>query len=231
MENVQKKKVKFEWIIILGLSICLIGVFGFIVYDKIIKESKVEENQIENKVNITAEMDIRMSNFDMIENIVRLSESKEGNLFADSNMRIEYLHYVIQKNKLNGTAGLDYSQGFAYVSREIYENKYYELFGDLYNLNSDLSTMNSNKIIECSQFSDLPVGNYMCWNPVYKLSDVEYDFELTNKVLDNNTYILSGVYTMFQFNTDVMKENGTFEVKYVIKDDSFALSSVVLKKN
>ena len=61
--------------------------------------------------------------------------------------------------------------------------------------------------------------------------DVEYDFELTNKVLDNNTYILSGVYTMFQFNTDVMKENGTFEVKYVIKDDNFALSSVVLKKN
>lgn len=236
----EKKKINVQLIIIVILVICLIGTSGFIVYDKFIKDNSSvtdSENDIEGKlengkVTITPEIEAKVTDFTALESFGKVidSEFRNKNVFDDAYVRVDYVTHIIQtiEKSCMWTSGAT-RQETPYVLYDTYKKKYESIYGDLYNLETDLQAeyVGLSAGRDCDD-PELSGGNYICWMGTRGVNPSQLKMELNDKNIEDNTYILSGTYNIGIINTDVISETGTFEIKYVIENNDAYLSSFIM---
>ena len=229
-------KQRKEIIIIVVLTLLLLGSVGYIVYDKVFQNDSVNgevtddvTDDSSDAVVVTKEMDARMSDISMIEGFLKIKNVKNENVVGTATHRIEYLQYVIAKKELYKMTDAGIMQEMAYVTKSVYAEQYDIIFGDLYDLDDDLSTASSTStpIDYCNKVDpDINNVDYVCWNPTLGVSGNNYTLTITSKNLEENMYKISGNYVLKE--EESFLESGTFEISYFISNGRESLSSIIL---
>ena len=239
MKN-EKGKVKVELIIIIILAICLAFAGGFIIYDKFIKEDtavvedndeKVSEN---NKVEITTEIDTKVTNLTSLEGYLVGKTVRNTNIFGDAYTRLDYVTYTIQtvENSCKWTSGT-LSQAVPYVAFDDYKQKYSNIYGNQYSFYDDMKQENISTVADtdCGNMDQElnDDGSYVCWMGTRGISGITLSLNLTDKKFESNIYTLTGTYNLNDGDENL--EKGTFEIKYVIEDGNAYLDSLIMYSN
>jgi len=234
MEKNEKKTVKVELIIIIVLAICLVFAGGFIIYDKFIKEDAaiVEDNNEKdnenNKVEITTEIDAKVTNLTSLEGYAVGKSVRNTNIFDDAYTRLDYVTYTIQfiEKSCKWTSGI-ISQDVPYVAFDDYKQKYNNIYGKQYSFFDDMKQENIGMVAntDCGNMDQElnDGGSYICWMGTRGITGDTLKLTIVDKKLEDNIYILTGTYNLSN------SESGTFEIKYVIEDNEAYLNSFIMR--
>lgn len=232
-------------VLIIVLSIIVLCLGGYLVYDKIIlndNNGEVVDNNENNSSEGNDDVDNNNneeSNYDykMIDSLlneylggyINRVDVDGSNVIGTSEGRLTLLDLILTQLKLCTWHDDGTIQAFPYVTYDTYRNKYIEVFGNYANLASDLENVSSSIANDCS-YSSLSANN-ICWNGNWGVTGDKR--ELTSaKVLNsgNDSYKIIGTYARYDYEKTVI-ETGTFEIEYVKNSNSKYLTSIKLIKD
>lgn len=229
-------------IVVTLLAVAVIGLIGFIVYDKVVDkpndpsveennketDKKNEQNKEENN-NSDKNDEYNYSNIDKDLNkylsfFINFRGKTNGtNLLATAEGRLELLNSYLMENELCIWHDDEIMQRFPYVKYDSYSSKYKALFGSENDLDTDLKNVDGTVANDCSDVSSIS-GKNICWNGNWgdKLTDIELNSTKVSNISDN-IYSIIGNYT-----NKATAEVGTFEIQYVKTNSTKYLTSIKL---
>lgn len=214
--------------LVVVLVILVLGLMGYIVYDKGLifnNENKVEENNKGNEVDNeefvehSVPTDMNLVSTKLNENglnfyLMRVYHSwrNNGNLLNDSSNKLNLLNIYLARNDLTAV-GCDYQ--CAVISLETYKDKYAEVYGSLDNFEYDTNNASAPVFGISDGYWDVPTG-YVHWNMVWGVSSYNINLEATSVTYDenNNNYVISGNMMAIQDGSNIGSK-GTFTITYV----------------
>ena len=226
MEN---KKNGILMVIIILLVVALLGTVLYIVYYKGLifsNETEIEEQeQQEEKYDYT---EISDTLNEKIATFIAYRGNDDGiDILSTPSKRLELIDYLIMGTNECLIYDNGVMQAYAYTSKEVYKNKYYEVYGDNYSLDNDLKNVNSG----VADANDNNLGeNYISWNNTWGTSGTKYKLIAQNITVENEVYSLTGAYIKNNYD-NVLESDGTFEITYTKKDNVKNIESIILRKN
>jgi len=146
-----------------------------------------------------------------------------NNMLDDKEIRIQYIQYLLMSEKMVNNSSSKDGQSFPYVKESVFKNKYNdELDTTKYNYEND---KDSNHFFDCNNHEETKNKDYKCWNGTWGVYGNNIYFYEKNRNESNNIYTISGNYKR------TTKESGTFEIKYIIRNDKKYLSSIIVNNN
>lgn len=227
--------MKKELVIIIILATCLLGLGGFVVYDKFLKdEPATEENNNEQNGKdvdaINSDIEKRVMDLSVIEKFLDYGNfefESNKNVLDDAYNRLDYVVLSFKDNYNSTSDEYGQLQSMAYVSYNDYQNKYNEIYGPLYNFEDDLNNSNGAIYDDCAEdYAELSNGNYICWmHP--GITGTKTKMTINNKKFNDNIYTLDGIYNITSSNGTEKVKDGTFEIQYIIENNKEYLSSII----
>lgn len=207
--------------LVVFLVILVLGLIGYIVYDKGLifnNTNEVEENNKGNEIDneevleqsVPNDMSLVSTKLDEfgLNRYVMFVQSNwdKGNLLNDSSNKLNLLNAYFMKNNLF-TSGCD--DQCAIVSLDTYKTKYAEVYGSLDNFEND--TNNASAPV----FSTAQAG-YAQWNKVWGTSSYSITLQATSVTYDeiNKNYVIDGNIIDVQDGNSIGSK-GTFKMTYV----------------
>ena len=238
--------------VLIGLVVFLVaiilGLVGYIIYDKELildNENKIEENNKENETNkeevieqsVPTNMNLVTSKLDELGlNQYVMHEywnwNKE-NLLNDSSSRLTLINAYFMKNNLT-SSGCD--DQCAIISLDTYKAKYEEVYGSLDNFENDTNNSPATvfSISDGNNNWNIPNG-YVHWNKVWGASEYVINLQATSVTYDENNknYVIDGNMMATQWNNDTESfvsfgSKGTFKITYVNDDTKRYLTSITI---
>lgn len=235
----EKKNNVGTIIIIVVLVLVVLGLCGYIAYDKgiifnnneteetnTVNEKDEEENKVPEEIEETENYDYVEISAQLSENLsdflVRYAYNNGVDLLSLTDLRLGLVNLLLDDVQVynNGTV-----QPFPYVSYDKYSAKYKELYGDNYSLETDLANVSSVAIADRN--NEYVGENNISWNNT-GVSGSTYALRAQNISYDSGAklYTLSGTYAKTDFDGSV--SNGTFTIKYTKSNNVKNLKSIVL---
>lgn len=216
------------------LVMLVLGMGAFIIYDKVINKTNEPNSEENNKVDNNDSNDITEYDYadinktlnNNLSNFINFRGKTDGvNLLANAEGRLEILNAYLMQNNLTSKYDDGIMQPFPYVSYDVYKTKYVELFGNGYNLDTDLKNVSGPVANDCDDVDSLS-GKNICWNGTWgdTLNDIVLNSTKVSNISDNN-YSIIGNYV-----NNGNSETGTFEIQYVKTTNAKYLTSIKLMK-
>lgn len=220
---------KKNGLLIVIIILLVVALLGTVLYDKGLifsNETEIEDQeQQEEKYDYT---EISNTLNGKIATFIAYRGNEDGiDILSTPDKRLALIDYLIMGTKECLIYDNGVMQAYAYTSKEVYKNKYYEVYGDNYSLDNDLKNVNSG----VANANDNNLGeNYISWNNTWGTIGNTYMLIAQNIIVENEVYSLTGTYIKTNID-NVLESDGTFEIKYTKKDNVKNIESIILRKN
>ena len=219
--------------IVIILSVIILGLGTFIVFDKVLEnksESNIQENnQLEtNKdqvqsydyAKITEEVNDKLLSFITY----RASSKNNTDALDTADFRLDLINSLFMNDNKMNMYNDGVMQSFPYVSYDDYKNLYLEVYGNNYSFEEDLS--NASKTVANQNNQYIPSGN-ISWNGTWGGAS-KYNLTAENIIYDESSkyYTLTGKYIV-----EDNSETGTFQIVYNKENISNYLKSIIITQN
>ena len=224
----EKQNNSKTWIIMtITLAILILCVVGYISYDKFRLENKIKEkNVIEEtdskkkteaeKPNVSENLSERLKNF------ITRGSADGTDMLSTSLSRVIYVG--MELDSIRKTTNDPERQEVGYIEYDVFKEKYEEIFGNNYNIDSDLRESGNMEI--CNTFPSIADQNNVCWSINYGITVGEYEYVIENHLLDKESYIIEGTRKATFPNGET--ENDKFKIVYTIKNNTGYLKNIVI---
>ncbi|MBQ8131166.1 MAG: hypothetical protein IJ193_01595 [Bacilli bacterium] len=136
------------------------------------------------------------------------------NLFDDANERLKYIDFILYKNN-NTQFTTDVAQTSAYVTKEVYEKTFSNIFGNSYDYKETVDKAGSSMWYnDCGMYPSVHDGNHICFNPGNGTHAPFYFINLREDK-GNNKLTVTGEYHILNSDHSYHKY-GTFKIIYDI---------------
>lgn len=222
-----KKNNSNPWIIItIILTILVLGLVGYISYDKFYLEKKIKgenttektdtKKEKEEKLNVPDELSERLKYF------MTWGEADGTDMLSITRYRVIYIG--MELDNIRKTTNDPGRQEVGYIEYDIFKEKYEEIYGNNYNLDLDLKE--SGQMEECDGFPSIANQKNVCWSINYGVFGGEYEYIIESRQRDKDLYIVEG--TRKETFPDGEQRNNKFKIVYTIKDNTGYLKSIMI---
>ncbi len=216
------------------LTILVLALGGYIVYDKFMTNEKETSSEKTNETTKETE-DTELINVDYTEINKQLNKYFGGenyvpilnaiNLSNDADKRILFTTLVIEIDQEYKETN-DEAQAISYVTKVFFKEKYQAIYGTKYSFEEDYKNLKDSAVL----FEDSKrLGNDSYgWNNTRGIGPISGTLEATNLVKENDRYILSGKF-IFKDNDQEKTKEETFKIIYTKENNNRYLEDIVLE--
>ena len=213
----EKKGITYQTlIIILSIVILISTIVGIFIGSKITKKETKEEEKLPEIKITQKELDILGKYFDY-----------KGNIDG-AEKRLALVDFTLMYNEAAHSYTNGDIQSYPYLSKELYEKAYNELYGDNYSLEKDVKET-KNSLIYSEDCYGPEKGN-VCWNGTWGFTGNEISVTKDDTKTTKDTYTVTGTYTIKQGDEESNTEKGKFTINYTIKNGNKFLKDFKFEK-
>ena len=231
----KKGKNKGLIVLIIFLILIILGLVGFIVYDKgilfnskkeIKEEEKIEKEVIDEEledVDYAEANELLNKYFEEFASYRPLQLSKDNSSSTAAFRRILLVSMIININKEHKLADFDQTnQCGTYVTKDFFKDKYKKVYGDNYSFDSDYRDP------YVADFLSSVEENY-CWLYLPSPRPCSYEYAAKKLEKEGDQYVLSGD-NVASCNPEVEQEPTLkFKVIYTKDDDERHLVDIIIE--
>ncbi len=198
-----------------------------------IEEIKEEAKQPKGKPfsfdTSSYKIDSRLEPYELNLAVQISSKNFEKNLLDDDKIRITILNSILIKNKEVQHTSDKTRQQSMYVSKELYEQRFKELYGNNYDYEKTVTDVKKGMHFDsCENYPEENDGTKYCIGPAASaISYMLYIYTNINEQVINNEKIITGEYYVKETDT-TYNLHGTLEIKYTLEDENQYLKSIIL---
>lgn len=217
------------------LTILVLGLGGYIVYDKFMINEKDTSKENETTQN-EATQDEELTNINYTEINNQLNKYFGGvayvpildvnDLSTDARSRILFTTLVIEKDEESKETDDD-AQTLNYVTKAFFKEKYQSIYGTKYSFEEDYKNLGDTAVLfeDSKRLENDTYG----WNNTRGIAPIAGTLEATNLVKENDKYILSGKFIFTDRSGEKTEtKEGTFKIIYTKENDNRYLEDVIL---
>lgn len=219
------------------LTILVLGLGGYIVYDKFMEDKKDANNEKENEIRKETE-DEELKNVNYAEVNKQLNKYFGGSAYipimdiedlaTSADKRILFTTFVIGEDQEYKETEDDYPQSIFYVTKVFFKEKYQSIYGTNYSFDEDYKNLEEHAIL----FEDIKrLGNDSYgWNSSYGINPATGTLEATNLEKENDKYILSGKFILEDRSSEKTEtKEESFKIIYTKENENRYLVDITLE--